>query len=87
MVRLLQNGMVKNMDNVIKFFELTTGLDFDTYLERFRKHYQLLLFTEKKCRAKKKYLRRYFRRSSDNLIRLNAVQLSKDAVTSPLYDL
>jgi len=69
-------------NDIEKIFEAITGVRFDVMLDGVVNHYNWSLMSDKKRRAKKNYLRRYYRRSLDKDIRNSAVRNSKDAVSS-----
>ena len=71
-------------NDVVKLFETITGIKFDVMLENVRNSYEWTLMSEKKLRAKKRYLRRYYRHAPNKACSGRAVQLSKEAVANPI---
>ncbi len=72
------------MNDVVKLFETITGMKFDVMLENVRHSYEWSLMSEKKRRAKKRYLRRYYRHAPNKANSERAVRLSKEAVINPI---
>ena len=71
------------MSEIEKIFHMVTGMHLDVLFENYCNSYVWNDMSEKKRRAKKKYLRRFYRNSSDKAERQSAVELSKEAVKNP----
>ena len=71
-------------NDVVKIFETITGMKFDVMLDNVRASYEWSLMSEKKRRAKKRYLRRYYRHAPNKACSGLAVRLSKEAVANPV---
>ena len=71
-------------NDVVKIFETITGLSFDVMLENVRLSYEWSLMSDRKRRAKKRYLRRYYRHSPNKACSGLAVRLAKEAVAKPV---
>ena len=71
-------------NDVVNLFETITGMKFDVMLENVHQSYKWSLMSEKKRRAKKRYLRRYYRHAPNKACTGLAVRFSKEAVANPV---
>lgn len=71
-------------NDVVNLFETITGMKFEVMLENVRTSYKWSLMSEKKRRAKKRYLRRYYRHAPNKACNGRAAQLAKEAVSNPI---
>jgi hypothetical protein len=72
--------MKKNND-IAKLFETITGLSIDFSFENVVNSYKWSLMSDKKLRAKRRYLRSYLRNSAQ---KESAIRISKESICNPI---